>query len=63
MLSSVFLSLEHRMRYGDSWTRWLIATGVVFGGLLIAQSYGASWAMPVALLVFAGVLVVNEGKK
>ena len=39
-----------------------VAVGIVFGGLILAQSFGASWPMPVALLILAGVLIVNEGK-
>lgn len=62
MISSVFGTLGQKVRDGDTWTRWLYAVGIVFGGLILAQSFGASWPMPVALLILAGVLIVNEGK-
>lgn len=63
MVASVFESLVNKMRGGDSWTRWLYSTLVVFGGLIIAQSFGARWALPVAGLILIGVLVTQEGKQ
>ena len=62
MFSTVMDALAAKVRDGDSWTRWLYSVGIVFGGLLIAQSFGATWAFPLALLILAGVLVVGESK-
>lgn len=56
-------AITKRLGTGSSWTRIPLSIAVVFGALYLLDAMGGGrYALPLALLVFAGVLVMQPGK-
>jgi hypothetical protein len=53
----VFQWLRDRVTTGPAITRAAFAVAVVFGGLSLLDSFGSRFALPLAVLIFAGVLI------
>lgn len=59
LAASLADSIRGQLETGDPWKRAIISVAVVFGGLYLLDAFGSPLALPVAALVFVGVLIIQ----